>query len=73
MAGQAIYAQKGSTERTLVIDFLEGDTLINFVDANGPLPESPGQEAQSIFRQMVAGLQHIHHKGPQGPRRAAKP
>ena len=56
----AVYAEPGSIERVLVLDFLEGETLIQYVDNQGPADE---KLARDICRQMVAGMAHMHEKG----------
>jgi len=57
---RAVYAAPGSTERTLILDFIQGETLINFIDNHGPPKE---EMAKEIFRQMVEGMCHMHGKG----------
>ncbi|KAL2001789.1 hypothetical protein VTN02DRAFT_1217 [Thermoascus thermophilus] len=44
-------------ELYLVLEYVEGGELFDYVSANGPLPE---EEAVRLFRQIIAGLSYCH-------------
>lgn len=43
--------------RYLVLEYIEGGELFDYVSMNGPLPE---EEAVRLFRQIIAGLSYCH-------------
>jgi serine/threonine-protein kinase HSL1, negative regulator of Swe1 kinase len=44
-------------ELYLILEFVEGGELFDYVSSNGALPE---EEAVRLFRQIIAGLSHCH-------------
>ncbi|KAL9099714.1 MAG: hypothetical protein Q9163_004823 [Psora crenata] len=46
-----------TAHRYLVLEYVEGGELFNYIQTNGPLPE---HEAVRIFRQIIAGLSYCH-------------
>jgi serine/threonine protein kinase len=46
-----------TTCRYLVLEYVEGGELFDYVSKNGPLPE---EEAVRLFRQIIAGLGYCH-------------
>lgn len=47
----------GLIYRYLVLEYVEGGELFDYVSTHGPLPE---EEAVRIFRQIIAGLSYCH-------------